>query len=191
MVAVIFFSSCAPITPDTDSKFQSKLSSSGVSKLLNLGRWRDPNEGPMEKNVLELLQALLLNIIESKGDEREQSISTFKERLGINASLLQKVSLLIRKEGLILKGRSMKNKFKVSQRWLRSILTVFLGLLSHVVDLIFHFGFCSYPRDTSPLWQRLFLNKPDHLGQIMGSGSVCLGCFENLGAIPGRGSGTW
>lgn len=69
-----------------------------------------------KKNVLQLLQAVLMNIREFKGDEREQTISTFKERLGINASLLQKVSLLIRKEGLILKGRNMNNKFKISQR---------------------------------------------------------------------------
>lgn len=79
---------------------------------------------------MELLQAVLLNTTESKGDEREQTISTFKERLGINASLLQKVSLLIRKEGLFLKGRSMNNKSKTSQRQLRSILT---GVLETVV----------------------------------------------------------
>lgn len=121
------FSSCAPITPDTDSKFQSNLSSSEVSKIVNLGRWRDPNERPMEKNVSELLQAVLLNTTESKGDEREQTVSTFKERLGINASLLQEVSLLIRKEGLFLKGRSMNNQFKTSQRQLRSIITGVLG----------------------------------------------------------------
>lgn len=76
---------------------------------------------------MELLQAVLLNIRESKGDEREQTISTFKERLGINASLLQKVSLVIRKEGLILKGRGLNNKFKISQRQLRSLLTGVLG----------------------------------------------------------------
>lgn len=81
----------------------------------------------MEKKVLELLQAVLLNIREPKGNEREQTISTFNERTGINASLLQKVSLLIRKEGLILKGRRMNNKFKLSQKQLRSILTDVLG----------------------------------------------------------------
>lgn len=68
-----------------------------------------------------------VNDRESKGVEREQTISTFKERLGINASLLQEVSLLIRKEGLILKGRSMNNKLKISQKELRSILTGVLG----------------------------------------------------------------
>lgn len=70
---------------------------------------------------------MLLNIREAKGDEKEQTISSFKERFGINASLLQKVSLLIRKEGLILKDKSLNNKFKISQRQLRSLLTGVLG----------------------------------------------------------------
>lgn len=137
-----------------------------------------------EKKVLELLQAVLLNIIESKGGEREQTISTFKEKLGINASLLQKVSFLIRKAGLILKGRSLNNKFKISQRQLRSLLT---GVLGTVVtcgrfNLPAHLQGVAHPSG-----QRLFLHRPDPHGH----GSVCLVCFQHLSAIPRRGSGTW
>lgn len=111
----------------------------------------------MEKNVLQLLQAVLMNITEFKGDEREQTISTFKERLGINASLLQKVSLLIRKEGLILKGRSMNNKFKISQRQLRNILTGILGTVvicgRFKLSLVSaHLQGISHPSDRNSSW---------------------------------------
>lgn len=45
---------------------------------------------------------LVLHTGESKENEREKIVSSFKKRLGINASLWQKADLSVRKEGLIL-----------------------------------------------------------------------------------------
>ena len=101
-----------------------------MSKAVSLDRWRDPDECPMEKKVSKLAQPVLLDTRASKGGEREKTVSSFTKRLGINASLWQKVDLLIRKEGLILKGRSTSNKYKTSQRQLRTILR---GVLETIV----------------------------------------------------------
>lgn len=117
-----FSFSYAPINLEPDSKFQSNLSSLEVSKAVSLDRWRDPDEWPMEKKVSALAQPVLLDTRDSKGNEKEKTVSSFKKRLGINASPWQKVDLLIRKEGLIWKGRSTSNKYKTSQKQLRSIL---------------------------------------------------------------------
>lgn len=81
----------------------------------------------MEK-VSELAQPVLLDTRESTGDERKKTVP--KKRLGINASLWQKINLLIRKEGLVLKGRIRSNKYKTSKRQLRSI---FRGVLETIV----------------------------------------------------------
>lgn len=101
-----------------------------MSKAVSLDRWRDPDECPMEKKVSELAQPAILDTSESKWDEKEKAVSSFKKRLGINISLWQNVNLLIRREELILKGRSMSNKYKTSQRQLRSILR---GVLETIV----------------------------------------------------------